>query len=514
MKIRNILTNNFYCKLFFILVPFLNEIPFLMAYANPLMKFGILLCAIYLLSDLLTDRQLFRMDFITPIALFLFAGLISCVLNIRSEQARMNIISYLYNFCTLLVLFPVSKKKSEEQQYREFEVINVLLLVMISVCSAIALYMFFSKTQVVLKYNDYTYRMGFHDGRLVGLLRNAIYPTHAIGIFCGFIQLEMNNVRGRRCKIAPALILLTIVINFFALVLQQSKGLNIGMICATFFVVVAMVYQHKYRANPLHSMGAFGRTAIAVPSATVAAGLYYGLDNGVIRLSKKVLAMITIANTSSKPNANNPSADQIVQNGGNSVPNTPTNPNTSKPSVDQIVQDAEDFIGRSEVSEKYGAMTGRPYVWKSGLRWWQEKPLFGYGSHTLANEVKPYAESTEQLTHFHNIFIQTLVSYGVVGLISLLTLVVSCVTRVLKAVFTLDNNKNLRLLIMACGLIVFMFVINMADTTILFMMKHSGFVFFIYLGYVLHWCNGKESFLDKPFRVVADWLDSKVCHEK
>ena len=489
MQIKKILTNNLYCKLFFVLIPFLNEIPLLMAYVNPLMKFGILMCAVYLLADILTERQTLWMPFITAAVIFLFAGLISCVLNIRATQRSMNIISFLYNFCTLIVLFPVSKNKSEQQIQREFELINLLLLVMTTICASIGLYLFFSKTQIKLEYNDYVYRMGHNDGRLVGLMRNAIYPTHAIGIFCGIVQLSINALKDRRNKLIAAVVVFSVVINLIALVLQQSKGLNIGMFVAVFFITLAIVYRHKFRSKMLQNPSALARTTVAASSATAAFGLFYALEQGIFWLSKRIMALIAIAKR-------------------------PTRPNVNSPALNQIIQGAVDFVGRNEVSGKYGAMTGRPYVWKSGLSWFLKKPIFGYGSHTLANDVKPYEGSKEQLTHFHNIFVQALVSYGIIGFIGLLLMVIQCAARILRKIFTADLDEKLGVLISASGLIVFLFVINMADTTILFMMKHSGFVFFIYLGYVIHWCGGKDSVLDKPFRLLADWLDRKVHHAK
>lgn len=489
MNLKKVLSNNFYCKLFFLILPFLNEIPLLMPYLNPVMKFGLVLAVVYLLSDLVTFRQTLRMHYIVPVVFFLLAGLISCVLNLKSEQASMNIISFFYNACTLLVLFPVSSWKTPDEIHKEFATVNLVLLLMISVSAAISLIMFFGKIQIKVFYSNYEYCMGYHSGRLVGLLRNAIYPTFAIGIFCGLIQLALNRRKGNSHWLMKTLLGTSILINLVALVLQQSKGLSIGMYCAVFFIGLCIVYRARRLPGRILNLRGGARLALGVPSGAVATGVFYGFEKLIFFFSGKLVALITFLTT--KPNADG-----------------------TKPSIDQVIDEVGDYIGRDEISDKYGAMTGRPYVWGKGLSWFMEKPLFGHGSHTLANYVHPYEGSKEQLTHFHNIFIQTLVSYGIVGFAGFVLLVVLVVTKLLKKLFCEQDNENLSVLIMASALIVFLFVTNMADTTILYMFKHSGYVFFIYLGYILYDCGGEACAIDRPIHKLADWIDGKVHHAK
>lgn len=489
MNLKKVLSNNFYSKLFFLILPFLNEIPLLMPYLNSLMKFGLVLAVVYLLSDLVTFRQTLRMRYIVPVAVFLLAGLISCVLNLKSEQASMNIISFFYNACTLLVLFPVSSWKTPEQIRKEFAAVNLILLIMITVSSAISLVMFFGKIQIKVLYSNYEYCMGYHSGRLVGLLRNAIYPTFAIGIFCGLIQLALNNKKGNSPWYIKVLLGISIAINLIALVLQQSKGLSIGMYCALFFIGLCLVYHAKRLPGRIWHLSGGARLALGVPFGAVCTGAFYGLEKFIFFCSGKLVALITFL--TSKPNANG-----------------------TKPSIDQVIDEVGDYIGRDEISDKYGAMTGRPYVWGKGLSWFMEKPLFGHGSHSLANYVRPYEGSKEQLTHFHNIFIQTLVSYGLAGFVGFALLVVLVVAQLLKKLFCEHNDEDLSVLIMASALVVFLFVTNMADTTILYMFKHSGYVFFIYLGYILYDCGGEACAIDRPIHKLADWIDGKVHHAK
>ena len=483
-KLLNILSDNIFCKIFFVTLPLLNEIPVLMPYLNSVVKLGLVLAVLYLAADMITNRQTLRMHFIVPIAVFLFALLMSCLLNIRSPLSSMNIISLFYTVATMLVLFPVSRRKTEDQVRKEFSIINLFLAVSITAISAVSLAMFFAKIQIVYTFNSYVYRLGFNSGRLVGLLRNSIYPTFVIGFFCCLIQLLLNREWGKKSKTADILLLIAALVNFLAFVLQQSKGLRIGFYCSAVMVGLVAAYQYPpsmlTRHRRLHpALRCGGCIAAGGILSTVA----YGLVEAVHSLSKTIVICLSITQS-----------DDVGDD------------------RQEIIEDVTDYFERDEISDKYGAMTGRPNVWGEGLSYFLKKPFFGYGTHTLANDVHPYEGSKEQLTHFHNVFIHTLVSCGIVGFIPFIIIVALSAVRILKALFAPVIRKGFLVFMVSAAMIVFLFVINMADTTILYMMKHSGYVFFIYLGYILHYCGGESSRLDKPAEMLADWLDARRNH--
>ena len=61
------------------------------------------------------------------------------------------------------------------------------------------------------------------------------------------------------------------------------------------------------------------------------------------------------------------------------------------------------------------------------------------------------------------------------------------------------------------GLMAFLVLINVVDTTLLFMIKHSGFVFWIYLGYgVRLWQDREPSKVDRPLRTLDAWLGNRL----
>lgn len=478
----NKIFTSFNCKLIFLIIPFLNEIPLLMPVFNPLMKGGMFFAAAYIIYDLFTRRETFKMSFILPSIILIASIFIGTALNYSSPQLKMNIIELLYVITSLIVLLQVPENYTKEQCYKEIRIINFILIVLITITSVVSLIMYYSKITFEITYNNYTYRMGVYNGRLVGLFRNSIYPTAAIGTICGFVQLFVNREYYNLKSCAKnKLIVASIIINANVTLLQNSKGIFIGLLCAVFFVLffVFAKYEKLYfiRKRPL-------------PIQITAAVMGGGAGAAVVRLAaligKKInyciLFLISFF------------SDKFSNNGE---------------AYKKIGDNVKEYMERT-VGEQYGMLTGRPYIWMTGLKSFLKQPLFGYGPYTLADTIRPYEGSTEQISHFHNILIHTLVSGGVIGLTAFLVITVCSAVVLIKSLWKNSSRKDYIAFVLMISMIVFMFVINMADTTILYMTKHSGFVFFIYLGYILALSGEKREFIfDRPIRILGEKIAKK-----
>ena len=472
--------NNFYCKLFFVLIPFLNEIPLLAPYFNPMMKIGLVIGALYILYDLFHDRTILKTACIVPaVALILFVS-IGTLLHYDSPRFKMNIIEIAYVVVSLLVLFPTSSKRNH---YRELSVINYLSVGFITIASAISVVLFFARVSITYTFNDFSsYQIGVFNGRLVGLFRTSTYPTAAIVVFCALIQLFMNKtvLQKQRCW-QNKLLIISIIINVEDSILQNSKGIFIsfagGLLVLVFFAAYRFLSAKQAKPRTLLN----GAAAFGIGGAAV--GASYGFLALIRQLNFWIADLIEgIKDYLSK-------RPEIIEHPESSAPIF----------VDRVVD------------ERYGLLTGRPYVWKTGLLKALDQPLFGYGPYTLSDNIFPFEGSTEKLAHFHNFFVQTLVSGGFCGLIAFLALTLCCICRLVKALFVQHSRNDYLPFLAICSLLVFIFIINMADTTILFMTKHSGFIFFIYLGYAMALVGAEKSFkIDRP----AQWLDSLFSKSK
>lgn len=476
-KLSHFIGNSFYCKLFFIILPFLNEIPLLTNYTVSFLKLGIVWGGLYLLYDLFHERNTLKTPGIVPMTLLIVAMAIGSAMHWQSEQLKMNLIEVLYTVVTVGVLYPVPTKGTE---YREISVINAVFVTLATIASLISVIMFFTKTQIAVEINGYLYKLGVFNGRLVGIYRNSIYPTALLGAFCAGIQLMVNKiVLEKKSCLQNKLLVIAIGVNLETVILQNSKGLFIGLLggMAVFgFFAAYRFLPHEHAAQMPKRIGGFvlsGGASVGIGIGALA--LLRNANSWILNLIERIKTLFV-----------------------------------EKPmSTEQIAQNVESFMER-DVSAEYGALTGRPYVWKSGLKWALDQPLFGYGPYTLANEIHPYEGSTEQLSHFHNIFVQALASGGIVGFAGFLYFTICCICRLVKPLFTDHKRKDYLPFLLICTMLSTLLIINMADTTILFMTKHSGYLFFIYLGYAMSLSGENRQFrIDRP----AQWLDALLSRK-
>ena len=76
-KVLDTISNNIFCKLFFIVIPLLNEIPVLTPVFNPFMKVGILIGLLFIFTDLFRGRTILKTAGIVPAALLVIFVLIA-----------------------------------------------------------------------------------------------------------------------------------------------------------------------------------------------------------------------------------------------------------------------------------------------------------------------------------------------------------------------------------------------------------------------------------------------------
>ena len=101
--------------------------------------------------------------------------------------------------------------------------------------------------------------------------------------------------------------------------------------------------------------------------------------------------------------------------------------------------------------------SGRMKVWTNGIEIWQNNPLIGVGRFQAININETVYNS--DLDQFHNIYIETVVSYGIVGLVGLAYIIV----REIKKVKNSQIDKISKRL-MITSIIVFL-VISFFETT-------------------------------------------------
>jgi len=148
----------------------------------------------------------------------------------------------------------------------------------------------------------------------------------------------------------------------------------------------------------------------------------------------------------------------------------------------------------------HGVLTGRPVIWKQGVEAFLKRPLFGYGPFALKNTIRLSATSGEKLSHFHNVFLQSLVSVGVVGSVFFFLLIGGAAFFLLRCLLRRTDHPQYAVLAVLASLLATLVFINMADTTLFFLSKNSEFVFWTYLGFAVMLLDDAPYRLDAPMR--------------
>lgn len=484
-KIGSFLTNPLLLKLFFVVVPFLCELPLLAPYLLSWQKMGLLWAAALLVWDIFKSRRILRMRYAVWIFPFLFCCGVTLLLNMGTSF-RMNAIEFCYTTATLLMLYPVPGGRQKERLIKELSVLNYTMVFLTAVTATVAVGMFVVQAHIPFTFHGYTYHLGVFLNRLVGLYRNAIYPTSALGLLAACMQLVINRCRRKQVRTPlPVTLLLwyTVAVNFITVALQNSRGLFAGL-AGALSVGVALYCLRNRHVRRLRGKSMAVRSAAACVAVCCVIG---GMTLATVGV-RELFARIPV---------------WYVRMTGN------------------VTEEAEEWLNQGEIDidretgEEYGALTGRPIIWEQGMRYLGDKPLFGHGPFTLADSIRLSETDNQQISHFHNIFVHCLVSNGVIGFLLFAALLSCGGVYLLRQYWRCPDMPYHTVLAAVLVLLAFLLIINQADTTILFQTKQSGFLFWIYTGYAVALASdGKPFSWDAPFRRLDGRLPRRCDPEE
>lgn len=436
-KLKEFFLNPINLKVFFILIPLLLEIPIFIPILNPYFKIGLVWAALFLLYDIFHEKRLIQIKGSRYLIAFILTYIISIFLN-RKIQLKMNLIGLFYIITIFFVLLIPTKKPLIKNEIRK---LNLIIIKITGVVSTMGLLLY-----AIQFFNDFTYlntvyRIGFYSNRLIGFYRGVTTPITAIAIMVSVIQLTIVYQEKSQDYIWPVY---TLMINFIHTGLSNSKGIFIGLYVFIGVFVFFLTYGSFLTKN-LWKKLAFSAILIFVSVFLV---------NSTFKITRTVASHVPYR------------LNQIYNF-----------------SDDDTLKDEPIDLDR-EVSDDYDVFTGRPHIWKLGLERFTKKPVFGYGAYTTAKTISlPFSD--QSFSTYHNFYIHTLVSAGILGFISLMSFILIKVYKTLQYLLTHNiKDDNYLLISSISAMLAFYAVTNMGETTILYMNKFSEFVFWIYLGYV------------------------------
>ena len=477
-KIARFITDPFFAKILFVVFPFFAEIPLLFQIFNPLLKFVLLWAAVILIKDLVTKRTFLDMRYFSLALLFLVSYAITIIVNYKISLS-MNLISYLYMGASFFVLFPVSKEKSTEDRIKEISCLNYILSGLTLIAAVIGIVMFLLQFGKYILVNETSFPVGFitNSNRLAGIYRNQIYPTPAIGMLCAIIQLVINRKKTFRYKpLHNVFLISTVFFNFWHICLANPRGVFISLMITGAGAAFFIVNNHLWKKNDENS---FRKKAQRIFLALLCAGIAGCSVYGAIIATRKVSSYL--------PHLFVSQADPGID------------------TEDPGIVDLE----RHDGTDAHGTLTGRQYLWSFAIQEFLEHPLFGNSSYAFSDQ-KLIPGSNETFQHFHNIIFHMLCAAGLCGFVPFIAILLLAVYHALRF-FLIHKNHDYYMEYFTIALLLLMlFIVNMGDTTILFLTKQSGFVFWIYLGYLISFTSPKKPFfLDRPLL----WVQKKISQK-
>ena len=457
--IKQALGSTIYFKILWVILVVLKINPIISQKTSLLFYILLLYGAIIIIYDLLTDIEALRNKYIVPFALFLIFMAISTLVNYDK-----GLISNLKTFGTTVVQFLVigrmDLRRSHSEVIKEIERINLVIIVPVTIISLISLYLFAMGISgfYTIKVDDmfvdeleYYYGTAYGN-RLVGIFSN---PNEA-GAICVIAILAslINLLFSQTTRITKSAYFVSIAINLICLSLSASRGALLSFYVALFLFIFLISMYKMRRSIVIKSINALLFACICVI-------LQYGIvgivnsDAPIIPAKIKGTQAIDVSSQLS-----------------------------TRDRISLVNDDSKSLLNES---------SGRITLWKAGLNTAKKNLFCGVGRAKLREIVIEnwHGQLSKGIIKgkLHNIYIETLVSYGLPTFLSFLLLGGwICFDYIKKLIhFSRNEGKYYYLGVGILTILVFNLVNNMVESKMLFQVNIYSFLFILYLGYAMYY---------------------------
>ncbi len=458
----NTILNPLFAQVGFLSIILFTELPAITDHINPLIKFFIFWSLVVSLYHIKPILSLIKKDkLILALTVFaVFYGL-AAVINYQSNF-RANVIEFLL-FSSIIgaSLASVTRLKKPQQIFKNIFAINtvaVTIITFVSIAALVAFSVNFGLKLVDLDgFSDIM--VGFAGGRLTGFFRNASYASAVLGFSMAafnllFLKYQPKPYAASTTARLTVLFWVGLVANLLHVVLQNSNAIEIAFSVAIGFFFMFVYRQKLYKANSKQkSLPTKSWAKLAVASVLVIGLSFFAIgkaSQGLV-LTRNFILTSTVA-------------DDVRQ--------------------DEI-EDIEDDLERSENAAHRGASNGRVELAILGLEAFKEKPVFGHSTvpaegYVIIDDIK------EKVLHHHNLLVHSLYAVGLVGTLAFALVGIRLAMAMLEYLFTKrPKNFNSYILVLALStFLVFSFVNNMGDLSIIYVTKSLGVVFWYYAIYL------------------------------
>ena len=471
MKIKrmtSVVTNTFYYKAALLPMAFLYVLPYTMGFAENLLKFFMVWGAGITAVTILKDKTVFKNKIYLALFVFFALSLVGVVANYNQNFVR-NLLDWVYLVVFSFCLLYTAPNKKRELVYKEMTFFSSILIAISFCISLLSLLIFSFGVATSVEVNGQEYLIGTFENRLYGFMGNpnSTAMVSFLSILASLAVIAIKRVR----KIKAAgkhdsrhiFLVINIILQVAVLYLSNSRSAMVAL------VVSVVVFVFFY-------------------------GKAYWVQN-IQKRSTRVLSLLLILFLAASSVIG---AEQMVKKGISYLPptisyiqralklenvNTMLNTNSSLKPVD-----TERNYGGQDTSNN------RFEIWSAGLSSVSHHILTGVGNANVLESVKPYLSkkflrrTPDMAANMHNIYVQVLVSGGMLPLLALLFFLgLSVHTGYKTLTKETANKKELMLKGLLLAACVGMMIENLFDSHLI------GFMFFLvvpafwsYLGYFLH----------------------------
>lgn len=369
--------------------------------------------------------------------LYLLAGsiLLSTLLSPQISFSSLKEVGIL--IVVVLGYYPYIKryKKADDLINR----LSKIMIPLITLFSLVSILLFFLNWTGRLTLFDTSIPIGVYNNRLFGVYHSIIVPIAPIGIFLTIRMINENYQKGHYVKIKY---LAAILINYMYISLSFSTGVMYSMAASLAFLTSILIIQKHSKFNLLRFL------LYGILSFFILLSFTYGSRHILHKMQPKK-SMISIPQLSQD--------DEWSNEDGNS----------------------DDPF---EKKKGHGFLSGRMTIWEYGINEWKDRPLLGYGPSAFRDEV---VLGTQPLQHFHNNFVQSLVSGGVLHAMFFILYIFYLMLNILKLMIRNEKlNKSYRSKIIMSALIVYLLIAGLVETNILYVNRISAYMFWFSAAYI------------------------------
>ncbi len=461
MKLKKLVLNKTCFLTFFVSLNVVYFLPIASKVYQPLGYLLIVWSLILLIYNIFIDQKSMRNRYSIVLNLFVFFFLITILLNFQYQLLK-NIQNLIFIMISFYLVYDTHE--SLESRTRSMMIVHNWVIGIITVTGIIGLIQFAFNIAYLLPSGA---RQGLVENRLFGIYTSpnigALFSLITIGLI--FVNIYLRNITNgtklqSKQKIAAGILIL---IHASCIILSVSRGAESTLYATIVVFALFSIYPLLIKKKM--------NSCISISLTLLITGLVVLLTFSTISFGRKALVLI--------PNTFDVNVDSSL--GSNNIDDEGNLSVIHRPSPGNDIT------------------SGRIEVWKTYLKAYKQNPIFGLGNSIIVNDDKVSITKVDVSTYterdfkwllqtkgyVHNGYIQTLVSAGALGFITIMFFIILQAKDTLFSLFkNAKENSSLNSLQRLLAAMIVGFLVNdVVETRIIFNNRDvGGFFFWWFLG--------------------------------